>query len=167
MRIKRGFDYRIIFTAIYIVVAFACFAHGLKPAGATRHENFSYLGIPSVGLLSGVESLHLDNNTLRTPDLDVGSYTKKNSNRTLLLGHSTTVFRGLKDILLGQYIIYNGGVYRINSISLSKKSEINMNKLLSNDGSGIDTLVVMTCAGELYENGDASHRLILTAIKQD
>ena len=42
-----------------------------------------------------------------------------------------------------------------------------MNKLLSNDGSGIDTLVVMTCAGELYNNGDASHRLVLTAIKQE
>jgi hypothetical protein len=29
----------------------------------------------------------------------------------------------------------------------------------------MDTLVLMTCAGELLDNGDATHRLIITAVK--
>ena len=47
-------------------------------------------------------------------------------------------------------------------ISVQEKSEIDMLKLLKKDEN--DSIVLMTCAGELYKDGDASHRLIVTAV---
>jgi len=164
VRIKRGFDYRIIFTAIYIAVAGYCFALGLKPAGATRHENISaYIGIPSIGLMSSVESLSLQDNRLITPDVVAGSFARENSSRTFLVGHSTTVFSELKNLVIGDVIVYNGIPYRVDSTEVVEKSTINMNKLVRGDLDADKTLAIMTCAGELYENGDASHRLIVIA----
>ena len=79
----------------------------------------------------------------------------------MLIGHSTTVFSNLNQIELGASIEYNGQAYRVIAIDMMPKDEISMQKLLA--GAEHDTIVVMTCAGELFDNGDATHRLIITA----
>ncbi len=165
MRIKRGFDYRILFTVVYVAAGFYCFMLGLRPAGATRHENNSYLGIPSISLMSSVESMELSDNRLHTPDMVAGSFNYNNSNRTLLVGHSSTVFDSLSKVRLGEKVFFDGSVYKIHTMEVLEKSAINMNQLVKDDGSDIQKLIIMTCAGELYENGDASHRLIIIASK--
>ena len=85
----------------------------------------------------------------------------KNENKTLLIGHSTTVFSELNRVQLKDKIIYDGRDYLVNKIETWKKELINMGRLLKAEEK--DTIVLMTCAGELLGEGDATHRLIITA----
>ena len=139
----------------YIVV-------GLQPVEAADYDIAAELNIPSLGLEADVTTLTLDNNKLDTPDAIVGSYTRA-ENKTLLIGHSTTVFQNLNQVELGNEISYSGNNYRVAEIKTIPKSAINMNKILA--GSDKDTIIIMTCAGELLDGGDATHRLIVTAVK--
>ncbi len=47
---------------------------------------------------------------------------------------------------------------------VKEKSMISMSELLKADDK--ETIVIMTCAGESLENGDATHRLIVTAVAE-
>ena len=102
----------------------------------------------------------MDNDKLNTPDTIVGSYTRA-ENKTLLIGHSTTVFQDLDQVKMSDYINYNNKTYQVNDIELLEKSDIDMNDALKTTDK--DTIVIMTCAGTLLEGGDATHRLIITA----
>ena len=55
----------------------------------------------------------------------------------------------------------NGIGVVINGLPAGEK--IDMDKLLKT--SRQDTVVIMTCAGKLLDGGDATHRLIITAIR--
>ena len=91
----------------------------------------------------------------------MGARYSEAENKTLLIGHSSTVFKNLDEAEVGDAIWYNGHGYQIVDTDTLLKSEINMDKLLKSEDT--DTLVIMTCAGEELDNYDATHRLILTA----
>ena len=162
MELRRHLNPKKFFVGLY-VLAFAIYIIvGLQPAGAVNYEIATQLEIPAIGLVSDVTKLELENGELNTPDTIVGSFTRA-ENKTLLIGHSTTVFENLKDVGLNQEITYNDSVYRVVAIDMVQKSEINMNKVLRSAKK--DTIIIMTCAGELLDGGDATHRLMVTAVR--
>jgi LPXTG-site transpeptidase (sortase) family protein len=163
VRIKRHIDFRKVFASAYAVVAFSFITIGLQPAEAIDYDISTTINIPSINLVSSVTELKLKDHRLETPDTIVGSYSRRNSNRTLLVGHSTTVFSDLNDIRLGDIVAYGDKVYVVEDITTKDKTSIDMNELLRAEEGERETLVIMTCAGEIYENGDASHRLLVTA----
>ena len=162
MELKRRLDPRVVFAGIYIALFAIYIIVGLQPAGAAEYTVDARVMIPAVGIETDVTELTLGNNGLETPGMIAGSYTRA-SNKTLLIGHSTTAFRGLDQARLGDQIDYDDRVYHIVAIDMVQKSQVEMNKILA--GAEKDTLVLMTCAGELLDGGDATHRLIITAIR--
>ncbi len=161
MELKRRFDFKKVFIGLYVLAFSIYIVIGLQPAEAVNYEIASQLEIPAIGLVSDVTELSLENGKLNTPETIVGSYTRSN-NKTLLIGHSTTVFENLKNVELNQEITYNDGIYRVVAIDMILKSDVDMNQLLKSAEK--DTVVIMTCAGELLEGGDATHRLVVTAV---
>lgn len=160
MELKHRLDPKYIFIGLYVVVLLIYIIIGLKPAGAAKYVISGKINIPSINLESDVTRLELNNGKLDAPDTIVGSYSTS-ANKTLLIGHSTTIFQDLHELSLNQYVYYNGTSYKITSIEVKPKSSIRMSDILV--AASKDTIVLMTCAGELFENGDATHRLIITA----
>ena len=161
MEIKKRLNLRSVLAVVYFV-CFGIFLNiGLRPAEATNYEISAKLAIPAIGLTSDVTTLELEDHQLDTPDYIVGSFTRA-KNKTLLIGHSTTVFSNLNEIKLGDEIFYDETNYKITNIEVLEKPDVDMDKILATED--VDTLVLMTCAGELLTNGDATHRLIITAV---
>ena len=162
MRLRRRYvDTRWVFVILTCIMTVIYFAVGLSPARAAVYNIVGAVEIPSIGLNSDVTALSLTSEGLQTPDTIVGSYTR--GNKTLLIGHSTTVFQDLDDVRLGDIIYYNGEKYKVLTISVARKEDIIMSELLRPDEQ--ESLVVMTCAGTLLPHGDATHRLMLDAVK--
>ena len=162
MELKRGISFRKIFTIIYIVSFLAYAAFSFVPADGTAYTIDGGLIIPSIGLTSGVTKLELHDHKLDTPDSIVGSYSQ-NINKTFLIGHSSTIFKNLYQVKIGETITYNNTDYTITSMEIFKKSDIDMKDVLKAEEK--DTLAIMTCAGEVMNETDATHRLIVTAVK--
>ena len=162
MELKRHLNLRYVFVGLYVLLFVTYIVVGLQPAGATQYEIAAALSIPNIELESGVTELALHDGRLDTPDTIVGSYSRYN-NKVLLIGHSTTVFERLKEVQIGDEITYDNDAYRVVSRYEQVKQDISMHKLLSDEDE--KTLVLMTCAGELLGNGDATHRLIITAVR--
>ena len=141
-------------------LAYAAFSFVL--ADGTAYTIDGGLIIPSIGLTSGVTKLELKDHKLDTPDSIVGSYSQ-NINKTFLIGHSTTIFKNLYQVKIGDGITYNNAEYKITNMEVFKKADIDMKNLLKAEKE--DTLVIMTCAGEIMNGTDATHRLIVTAVK--
>lgn len=160
---KKHINFKFIFIGVYCVAFLTYIIYGLQFAEATNYEINAKLEIPSIGLATDVTPLTLEENKLDTPDSIVGSYSSFPS-KTLLIGHTTGVFHALNRIAVGDQITYQDNKYDVIDYYVALKSDINMTDLLS--ATDKDTLVLMTCAGTLYEGGDASHRLIVTAIKE-
>ena len=161
MELRKHLNLRFVLVELYVVAFLAFLIYGLQPAEAAEaYEIDGELLIPSIGLNTGVAKLELEEDGLQTPSTIAGSYTRFD-NKTLLIGHSTTVFTDLGDVKIGDAIEYNGETYNVEKITLSVKDKIDMDELLK--ASERDTIVIMTCAGKLLEGGDATHRLILTA----
>ena len=139
-------------------------ASSFIPADGTAYTFDGGLVIPSINLTSGVTKLHLKDRKLNTPDTIVGSYSN-HANKTFLIGHSSTVFRDLYQANVGDNISYNNTDYRIVNMEVFKKSDISMTEILKAEEK--DTIVLMTCAGEPVGERDATHRLIVTAVKED
>lgn len=162
MELKRHLDLRYLFVSLYFVAFAIYLLIGLQPVGATNYNISSELMIPRIGLKTDVASLNLRDGNLDTPESIVGSFSKY-PRKTLLIGHSTTVFQRLNDVEANDSIILDGNKYHIVSKYVTPKSDISMTELLRD--SGRNTIVLMTCAGELIGNGDATHRLIVVAVK--
>lgn len=163
MERKRRLDSRIVFIVLYVLAFLIYIIYGLQPVGAAiEYEVSSNLNIPSIGLETGVTELHLKDGELEVPDSIAGSYTEE-ANTTLLVGHSTTVFTDLNRIRLRDTISYDGKDYHVTNIDYLNKADVDMDAIL--EGSDAERLVIMTCAGELLVNHDATHRLIVTAVK--
>ena len=161
MELRRRLNPKYVFIGLYILAFLVYVIYGLQPADAVDSYDVSgNIYIPSIGLNSDVTTISLEHGELRTPDTIVGSYSR-NPNKTLLIGHASTVFENLHDIRLGDKVSFNGEEYTVKSINLSVKEDIDMLELLSN--SSKDTIVLMTCAGDTLEGGDATFRLIVTA----
>ena len=164
MELKRRLDPKVIFIGLYVVFMIFYIAISLKPADATNYIVSGKIDIPGIGLESDVTKLELTGGKLESPDTIVGSYSSS-PNKTLLIGHSTTVFQDLYKLNLGEYVFYNDTSYKITAIEVKAKADIHMvgDVLAAADK---DTIVLMTCAGELFDNGDATHRLIITAVAE-
>lgn len=160
MELKRRLDLRICLTVIYVLVAAVYLFVGLQPANAEGYEISSRVVIPEAGLSADVTRLELANNALPTPDFIAGSFSRA-KNKTLLIGHSTTAFSELWRADIGDEIIYDGRKYEVKLIEVYEKSGVNMNEILEPED--VDTVVLMTCEGELLPGGDATHRLVVTA----
>ena len=160
MELRRSFDIKKCFLCLYFIALLLYIIVGFMPAGATDYKISANIRIPSINLSSDVTELQRDGRKLHTPETIVGSYTEA-ENKILLIGHSVTVFENLDQLVIGDEIWYDGREYRIEDITVPKKEQINMNKVLKSEET--DTLVLMTCAGEDLGAGDATHRLILTA----
>ena len=153
---------RAIFVSLYAVFLTAYIIIGLQPASAASLYIIGTLNIPSINLDTEVAKLTLENNQLTIPDEVVGEYHISRKNH-LLLGHSTTIFRDIERLQQGDVIYYNNETYQVISSEVRDKDQIKMKELLQNDGT--DKLTLMTCAGELLANQDATERLIITATK--
>ena len=162
MELKKHLNSRVIFVSLYVFAFIAYIIYGLQPARAVNYDISATLNIPSIDLIADVTALELKNGKLDTPDTIVGSYSRHN-NKTLLIGHSTTVFNRLNDVHLGDELEYNNSVYHVVSIDLVSKPDISMTSLLKFEKK--DTLILMTCAGELLDGNDATHRLMIKAVK--
>ncbi len=147
----------VLVAAIYLVV-------GLQPANAEGYEIASQISIPEIGLESDVAAVELAGKDLSTPELIVVSVAGS-KNKPMLLGHSTTVFRVLWKVRGGVVIIYDGRKYEVAKIEFLRKEQVQMSRVLKDETE--ETLVLMTCAGELLDGGDATHRLVLTATIKD
>ena len=163
MELRKRLNPKIIFFLVYFLAFFAYIIYGLQPAEATEvYSVDGNLAISSIGLSSDVTDLDLTSEGLSTPDTVVGSYSRYD-NKTLLIGHSTGVFKDLDLVKIGDTVNYDGLDYNVSKLVYIEKDAIDMNDLLS--PAEKDTLVIMTCAGTLLGDGDATHRLILTAIR--
>ena len=107
MELKRRLDPKTVFIGLYVVLFAIYIIVGLQPAGAANYPVSSKLSIPAIDLTSDVTTLQLENHALNTPDTIVGSYSQA-EHKTLLIGHSTTVFERLNEIKVGDLIEYDG-----------------------------------------------------------
>lgn len=155
---KRKVDFRKAFTILYTLAFLVYIFIGLQPVEAISFSGG--LAIPSVDLVTPVTTLELKDHRLNTPNTIVGSYTK-NDTRTLLIGHSSTVFKDLSYVNSGDIVYYNDKNYQIIDIATVAKADIDMDELLAPTKQ--NTLVIMTCAGDLISETDATHRLIVIA----
>ena len=162
MELKRGLDPKKIFVGLYVLAFAVYLVIGLQPAEATNYAVSAELNIPTIGLNADVTTLELGPDGLETPDSIVGSYSQAD-NKTLLIGHSTTIFAALDRVQLGEIINYSGTDYRVTAIDMVPKPGVDMNKILA--GADKDTIIIMTCAGQLLDGGDATHRLMITALR--
>lgn len=160
MEIRRRLDPKIIFVGFYVFMFALYLLIGLQPVEATNYEISTEVSVPSIGLVSDVTNLHLENRELKTPSTIVGSFSRA-KNKTLLIGHASTVFKDLDRVQIGDEIIYDEDIYIIYSVEIIEKADIEMDKLLVAEEE--PTLVVMTCAGTDLGQGDATHRLIISA----
>ena len=163
MELKQRLDPKYIFIGLYVVIFLLYVIIGLQPAKAKTYAVSGRLEIPSIGLVSDITDTGLVDGALETPESIVGSYLE-NTNKTFLYGHSSTVFNGLHHIKINDTINVNGTSYKVVDSAILPKSAISMKEILKSETS--DTIIIMTCAGDLYSDGDASHRLIITAVIQ-
>lgn len=164
MKLKKRLDPKYVFIGLYVLFFIAYIIIGLQPAEAAEsYEISTNLYISSIGLFSDVTKLKLKDHQLETPDMIVGSFSRA-ENKTLLIGHSSTVFRNLDQARIGEEVTYDNIIYNIYSTEIVEKSEVDMHELLKSAEK--DTLVIMTCAGTELGNGDATHRLIITAVSE-
>lgn len=133
----------------------------MLPADAITYNIDTELYIGSIGLNAPVTKLALENAKLNTPDDIVGSYSK-NENTTLLIGHSTTIFKNLPNIKKYDYISYDSNLYQVKSIVVKATQNISMTELLKSNRK--NTIILMTCAGRNTKDG-FTHRLIVKAEK--
>ncbi len=122
----------------------------------------STLSIPSISLTAPVTTIPFTGPKLDVPEQIAGSYSV-HDNKTLIIGHSSTIFQGLKETKIGEKITLNNKMYQIMKIEEKAKSDISMQDVLQEEN--IDTIILMTCSGESIPgtDGDHTHRLIVTA----
>lgn len=133
---------------------------GFRPATSLDYTNLPELSIDRLQLSTPVENLTLTNHQLIAPDLIAGSFSQ-HTNKTLIIGHSSSVFKDLSLLQLGDQFIYDSITYSIVNIDILAKADINMEAVLAS--AEHPTLILMTCAGDPLPNQDATHRLLLTA----
>ncbi len=159
---KRKTYVKIFFTAAYFVALIAYIVVGFRPSSADAAAN-NRLFIPSINLQTPVKAVSKNGNKLEVPDEIAGVYNEKH-NKTLIIGHATTVFKNLKDLHPGNIFTYDNEEYEITEMVTIPKSTIRMNDLLA--AAEEPTIVIMTCAGTPVSNTDTTHRLLVTGVKR-
>ena len=161
MELRRRINTTAVFVFIYFSSLLTFLIIGLQPVEAAQYSVSGKLSIPSINLDTDVTSLALENDKLNTPDTIAGSYSNSD-NKVLLIGHYVGIFKDLINVRLSDRIIYNNKSYSVIKLDYQEKSIVDMSEILK--GENIDTIVLMTCAGTIHNNGDASHRYIVTAV---
>lgn len=136
---------------------------GFQPVASTEALGYPELNIPSIALNTPVQPITLTDHQLIAPNTIAGVY-HANINKTFIIGHSSTVFQNLHQTQTNATFIYDHQTYRITSSEIVEKSDINMQSILA--PAEVDTIVIMTCAGEPLPGQDATHRLIITALTE-
>ena len=80
------------------------------------------------------------------------------------IGESDNMFIA-QDFEVTEKIKYNEKNYTITKLEFKQKTLIDMSKVLESEDE--ETIVIMTCAGVLLDNGDATHRFMVTAVVAD
>lgn len=154
---------------IYFVAGFAFLAIGLQPVknadsvyAAESETAEETLSIPSISLSTPVKISTLTGRDLSVPEQIAGSYST-NKNKSFIFGHSSTVFKNLKDLKVGDKIIYQNQKFIISQVSEKPKENIDMEEILQPEDT--PTIVLMTCSGDRIEetSNDYTHRIIITA----
>lgn len=135
---------------------------GLQPSVPVDAASYPQLEISSIQLKTPVASLQLTDHQLIAPAAIAGVYTQAD-NKLFVIGHSSTVFKKLHQVQVGDTIIYNHDTYTITELQTLAKADISMAEILQ--AAAEPTLVLMTCAGTPLPNQDATHRLIVTAVR--
>ena len=154
---------RIAVVGLFAIILPIYVYNRMQSASSLELEGRTMLEIPAINLSTPVETIELEDRQLIAPDTIAGVY-KQNENKTFIIGHSSTVFENLNKITLGSNFNYDNKNYIVISISTQEKSEIDMNDILASNEN--DTIIMMTCAGEPLPNHDATHRLIVTAVRE-
>lgn len=154
-----------VFTSGFFFIMLPVYLYlGFQPVLPTEALSYPTLSIASINLDTPVAPLELTDNQLIPPDNYAGIYSQ-NENKQLIIGHSSTVFKKLSQVSLGDEFIYNGISYRIVASETLAKADISMREILA--AAEQDTIIIMTCAGTPLPDHDATHRLIITAIASD
>ena len=150
-----------VVAALFFTVALPVYIYlGFQPNIPADAASYPRLSIAAINLETPVEKLALEGRKLNVPDMIAGSYSSE-PKKTLIVGHSSTVFEDLDQLEVGQELVYDDQRYSISGIEVLAKDDISMVEILSETAE--DTIVLMTCAGESLPNQDATHRLIITA----
>lgn len=156
--------------ALFYLLAIPAFIiFGLQTADTSAEVRASeiaaaeeYLSIRSISLETPLARVELKDNVLNAPQYIAGAY-HSHENKTLIIGHSLTIFENLNKIAFGDQIDYEDATYVVTNLETLAKSDIKMSEILKNESE--PTLILMTCAGEQLSGVDFSHRLIVTAKK--
>jgi len=135
---------------------------GFQPAPIVNASSLPKLEISSIALETPVTAVTLVEHEFIVPAQIAGYYTEA-ENKIFIMGHSSTVFKNLDKISTGDAITYREEKYIVQAVETLPKADISMSKILQAEEE--ETLIIMTCAGEPLPNQDATHRLIVTAIK--
>lgn len=135
---------------------------GLQPAPIANASSLPQLNISSINLETPVTPVNIVDHEFIVPSQIAGFYTQA-ENKIFLMGHSSTVFKKLDRVQVGEIITYNNIDYRVDKVETLAKSDISMNKILQAEEE--ETIIIMTCAGTPLANQDATHRLIITATR--
>lgn len=150
---------RLGFLAAYIFGIGIYLYYGLQPYRVDASAPIR-LVVPSINLSTPVDNVTKTGHSLDVPEFIAGAYSE-NTNKTLLIGHSNTVFERLSDLKIGQRLTFDDQSYQITRIITAAKANISMPDILSPVST--PTVILMTCTGTHLGGHDYSHRLIITA----
>lgn len=128
-----------------------------KTADASSEER---LFIPTIGLVARVRDIERTGNQLIAPDEIAGAY-KPTIHKTVIIGHSSTIFKDLKNIGGDDVFTFDKKNYKVKNREIIEKSVVNMAEVVAE--TDVNTIIIMTCYGEPLGGQDYSHRLIVTA----
>lgn len=151
---------KVLTTTFFMIMLPIYLFIGLQPAPLVDAASYPSLEIPAIHLKTPVASVELIDRQLAVPATIAGIY-QPFANKLFIIGHSSTVFRNLDQLEIGQTFSYDGGQFIITDRKILEKSTISMNEILSDTPE--KTIIIMTCAGESLPDQDATHRLIITA----
>ncbi len=154
---KRRFS--LVFISIYFIAITALTFYLFIPKSVDASSD-ERLFIPAIGLISRVKNISRTNNSLEVPDYDAGAYLPS-SRKTVLIGHSSTVFKNLHQLRLQDELTFDSVNYQIKKIEILDKQTVDMQRIVADTSH--KTLILMTCYGDPLGHQDYSHRLIITA----
>ena len=151
--------FSVIFGVIYFVLiaGFTAYSFMPKTADASSEER---LYIPTIGLIAQVKNIERSGNQLIAPDEIAGAYQPTN-HKTVIIGHSSTVFKDLKSVKKNDNFNFDGKTYAVKETKVLPKSLVDMEEIVSETEK--NTVILMTCSGEPLGGQDYSHRLIIEA----
>lgn len=154
---------------VYFIAGFAFLVIGLQPVknaesvyAAESETAEESLEIPSISLSAPVKISTLTGRDLSVPEQIAGSYSV-HENKFFVFGHSSTIFKDLKNLKVGNEIYYQNRKFFVTKIEEKPKEDIDMEKILQSEN--VPTVILMTCSGKRIEEtaNDYTHRIIITA----